>query len=265
MPSYVVVSREQHANKAWRRFENYQFAATEMVLPLIVAELPKAAVAMPVGFVEQGGAFGLVALLSTQPGRNLFVAPDGRWLGRYIPAAIRGYPFALGRPEGAQHVVLCVDDTHVTEAGAPDAETFFDAEGVPAPILKSTLEFLSQMDANRTLTQRTVAALVSAGVVVPWAFDVDTPDGRRSVTGLHRVDEARLNALDDVAFLGLRKSGALALAYAQLLSMGLLGIFQTLAQLHAQIAQAQAPQQHAFEQSFDAPRLDEVRFDLSNL
>ncbi|AWN35778.1 hypothetical protein DK427_08480 [Methylobacterium radiodurans] len=45
-------------------------------------------------------------------------------------------------------------------------------------------------------------------------------EGPRQVNGLHRISEAALNRLDDRAFGAVRQGGALAVAYAQLLSMG---------------------------------------------
>jgi hypothetical protein len=44
-------------------------------------------------FVKQQDSFFLIALLSLTPKTNLFVAPDGRWLGGYVPSYFRGYPF----------------------------------------------------------------------------------------------------------------------------------------------------------------------------
>jgi hypothetical protein len=267
MPSYAPVSRDRHAGKGYLRSVGYGVAATEAVVPLVAAELPKAAIAMPIAFLGQEGGFRLVALLSLQPGRNLYVGPDGRWLGAYVPAALRGYPFALVRQEATGQSILCVDEGSglVVDAGTPGADPFFTEGDGPAAALRKVLDFLSQVEANRTASERAVAALAAAEVIIPWQLSVETPAGQKNVAGLHRIDEARLNALKDETFLGLRDSGALAIAYAQLLSMGQLSVFQNLAQLQARLAQVQARQQSAFEQSFAVPREDDITFDLSRL
>jgi hypothetical protein len=267
MPAYAAVSRQTHAGKGWRRHEGYGFAAGEAVLPLVGAEFARAAVAMPIAFVGQDGAFRPMAVLSLVPGRNLFVGPDGKWLGGYVPAVLRGHPFALVRPEGAAEAILCVDEASglVVEAGTPGAEPFFDAEGNPAPPVRQVLDFLSQLDANRIATGRAVAALAAAEALAPWPLEVETPEGRKAVAGLFRVDEARLNALDGETFLGLRAVGALPLAYAQLLSMGQLSVFQTLAQLQAQLAQIHAQQRQTIEQSFVTTPTESLSFTWDNL
>ncbi len=99
MPELTVVSRERHAGKAWRHYTSYSFTADDAVLPLAASELVQAVMGMPVAFVQQDGRYVLMAVLSLTPGRNLFVAPDGRWLGEYVPMVLRGYPFRLLRPE----------------------------------------------------------------------------------------------------------------------------------------------------------------------
>lgn len=267
MPSYTPVSRDRHASKAYLRPVGYGVAAREAVVPLVAAELPKAALAMPIALVGQGGSFRLVALLSLQPGQSLYVGPDGRWLGAYVPAALRGHPFALIRQETTAQSILCVDEASglVVEAGTPGAEPFFAEGEGPSVALRQVLDFLGKVEANRALSERAVDALAAAGVIVPWELGVETPAGRQNVAGLQRIDEARLNALPDETFLGLRNSGALAIAYAQLLSIGQLSVFQNLAQLQARLAQVQARQQSAFEQSFAVPREDDLTFDLSRL
>jgi len=62
----------------------------------------------------------------------------------------------------------------------------------------------------------------------------------QAVEGLFRIDEAALNQLPADAFMELRDSGALVLAYCQLLSMQHLPVLGQLAQLHAQAEQKAA-------------------------
>jgi hypothetical protein len=54
------------------------------------------------------------------------------------------------------------------------------------------------------------------------------------VTGLYRIDEAVLNALENEDFLTLRQSGALLVADAQLLSMNQIAVLKQLAQIQTQ-------------------------------
>lgn len=238
MPQFAVVSRERHAARRWRRPDGYGFAAGDAVVPVVGAELARLVLAMPIAFVEQAGRYQLVAVLSLTSGRNMFVEPHGRWLGSYIPAWYRSYPFRLLMREGADEPVLGVDeDGKLVADGAAAGEDFFDAGGNPSKALKPIVDLLMEVERSRKGTQLAVSALAEVGVIQPWPITLKTEEAERTVGGLYRIDEAALNALGDDAFVKLRKASALPVAYAQMLSRGQLGVFEHLAKLHAQLAQ----------------------------
>ena len=107
----AVVSKERHALKKWQRANGYSFAARQAVVPIVAAEMASASHAMPLAFVQDNDRFSLVGLLSVAPGTNLFVGPSGQWLGSYVPAAFRSYPFRMVRAEGSDGLMLAVDET----------------------------------------------------------------------------------------------------------------------------------------------------------
>jgi SapC len=247
MPQFTAVSRERHAGKAWQRYTSYAFTARDAVLPLVVSELTQAVMTMPVAFVKQDGRYVLMAVLSLTPGRNLFVAPDGRWLGEYVPAVLRSYPFRLLRPEGAEESILCVDEHSGLVGDAGQGEAFFDADGGLADTLKRTLDFLSHLERSRAATEMAVAALAEAGVIESWPLTLKNSGAAVPVIGLHRIAENRFNALDDEAVLKLRRAGALPIVYMQLLSMQQTPVLTRLAELHEQHAKAEAAKALTFD------------------
>ena len=70
MPELQVISKESHASKYWQRYTSYSFAAGDAVAQLVAQELPKAAMVMPVGFIEVDGGFMPVAVQGLQPGQQ---------------------------------------------------------------------------------------------------------------------------------------------------------------------------------------------------
>ncbi|MDR3661204.1 MAG: SapC family protein [Mycobacterium sp.] len=232
---FTPVGRERHADWSWRSITGFSYAAATALVPLVGAELAKVALAMPFGFNQRpDGRFVLVGILSLTPGRNLFVAPDGRWLGDYVPAAIRSHPFRLLREEGTEALILCVDEqSGLVGEGGGKGQAFFDGQGNLAPPTKAVLDFLGQIERNRAATEAAVSELAAAGVICPWPIKLKSGE---VVDGLHRIDERAVNALQDDAFLRLRKSSALPIAYAQLLSMGKIQVLERLAELQSQLA-----------------------------
>lgn len=240
MPNYQAITKTDFANQRWKRYDSYQFAAKDAVVPLVLQELPKACMSLPIAFIQQGEAFAPAAVQGLQPGQNLFVAADGRWIGPYTPAAYRGYPFALANtPEGQQ--VLCVD-TDSGLVGEGHSEAFFDDQGEPSASVTDVLNFLNQIAINREATVRVMAALQAEGMIQPWPIAVKGKDGDTAVQGLHRIDETKFNQLDAQALQRLQQAGALLVVYCQLLSMQHLQMLGKLTEAHASAkAQAQLP------------------------
>lgn len=238
MSKLVVLSREAHAAARFKKPDGYAWVAGEAVLPLLAVELPVAVMSLPLAFVRHEGAYRLVAVLGLTMGRNLFVAADGRWMGGYVPAAARGYPFALAKNEQDSSWVLCFDADSGLIGEAVAGEPVFAEDGTLSQVILQQVEFLQQVEQCRGVTAAACAALDAAGCFKPWPIVLKTSEGERSIDGIFQVNEAALNALDSEGFLALREAGALLVAYCQLLSMRHLPVLGQLLDVHAQ---AQAP------------------------
>ena len=160
-----------------------------------------------------------VALLGVEQHQNLYVHPDGRWLGGYIPASLRGYPFNLLPNEQGQRI-LCIDAEQlimdVTDVGQP----LFDDNGQPTEAVAKQLDFHQHCVDNRERTQQAVNALQQAGVLVPWGLEISRGEGAapKRIDGLYRIDEKALNTLDAETYATLQ-GAPMALAHAQLFSV----------------------------------------------
>lgn len=250
MPTVTPITPSRHAAMRWRRHDSYAFAADRAVIPLVGAELARAAPAFPIAFIRKGEGFVPAAVLGLEPNRNLFVAPDGRWIVSYVPSALRGCPFLLRRTQDGRQM-LCVDEASGLVSGGPEGERFFEDDNTPAPAVRQIMDFLTQVEQNRAVTAASCAALQATNLIEPWPIARKSDQGERKLEGLFRMNEAALNALDDEAFLSVRKSGALPLAYAQLLSMQQLRVLGELA-----AARAPRTQQVPLGQDLDLSWLD---------
>jgi hypothetical protein len=239
MVNIVPVDKERHAGKGWVRPVGYNFAAGDTLAPLSGSELAQAVAAMPIGFVEHDGRYILVALTGLTQGTNVFVGPAGQWLCGYVPAVLRSYPFFLRRLEGSEQSLVCIDEDSglLVDDTMQNVEKFFDADGGPSPTTNWITEFLHRIQQDQTTTDLAVAALAEADVIKPWGLTV--PIGKQQVTvnGLHQIDEAALNRVDDATFLKLRKASSLIVAYAQLLSMGQVNVLARLSLIQQQLMQ----------------------------
>lgn len=217
MAQLTVISREQYAAKRWKRYSSYSFAGQDTVAPLVAREVARACMHLPIGFVKTNDGFQLVAVQGLQAGKNLMVGPDGRWVGGYVPATYRTYPFALAKTTDDRRVLCFREESGLIND--VDGERFFEDDGSPTKTLKDVLSFLEQVTKNAQQTAKLCEMLADVGLIQPWSVKLRTANRERELEGLFRVDEAALNALPVEKLDALRKAGALPVAYCQLLSM----------------------------------------------
>lgn len=259
MSQWIPLSPSQHAEKTCLPREGYTFAARQPVAHVLLAELPRLLPHYTLGFIRQSETLMPVALLSLDGQNNLYVAPNGKWLGSYVPASLRGYPFTLANTEDGQKA-LCVHRDHLAdEAGEP----LFDEAGNRSATVQKTLDFLSQCEQNRLQTNAAAGALESAGVIEPWPLRINREDGQEplAVNGLFRVSEQALNALNAEAYATLQ-GPPMALAHAQLFAMSQLGQLTDRARLHADHAVNQADD--AVDGLFGEEDDDDLEFDFGS-
>ncbi|GEK48325.1 SapC family protein [Bisbaumannia pacifica] len=255
MSRYVPLSKTQHAQSGVVA-AGHEFALEQAVVPVLAEELPHVLPTMAVAFVqgEQDADFELVVLQSLQAGVNVYVHTNGRWIGGYRPAWYRAHPFRVLRDTKSRQPVVCVDEesqAFQAEAGE-DARRLFDDDGELTAQAQQTVRFLEKLEQGRRATQALVGQLRDAGVIVPWNLSARNPEGESGfdVKGLFHIDEAALRALDASVLSELAKSGALSVAYSQLLSEHRLKGLSRLYELR-KLAEAQA-------KSADDVELDEL-------
>jgi hypothetical protein len=251
----TAITPAEFAQRRWQPPQNLNFARNRGLIEIAAAELPAAACTLPIGFLPRDDDTVVpVALLGIEETRSLFVARNGTWLGGYIPAALRAAPFALGVTESGEKV-LCIDDS-VQWAQGEAGSAFFDDQGTPSAALLQAHAFVGQIESNRAATALACAQLQGAGLLTPWPIVIPLKDGARNIQGLQCIDEAALNGLPAATLHGMLGTGALAMAYCQLIAMQHTAKLGELADAHAALEHAPATQPsqsragHALDLSF---------------
>jgi hypothetical protein len=203
--------------------------ARQSVIHLGKPEVPIAGLTLPLAILPTGNdGFGIVAILGVEQNENLYVASDGKWIGRYEPTVLRGYPFAM-LPTPTDELVFCMDSESDLVSTVPNGHPIFEADNKPTAETNTIIQGLVRSFHERLATRAVCAEWNALGLIKPWPITLTTNHGQRRIEGLFQIDEAALNALDDQQFLSLRRSGALLLAYCQLLSTHNLNILVQLA------------------------------------
>ena len=122
----VPVSKQRHSNWAVGKTTDYGFARGLNAVPLVTQEFAVAGREYPIVFTKSGEGYVASALLGLRDAENLFVDNAGKWVGTYVPAFFRRYPFVFAVEEKDNRMTLCIDDDYPGLNGDGKGERMFD-------------------------------------------------------------------------------------------------------------------------------------------
>lgn len=201
----------------------------QQVLPLIVHEFSKVAAEMPIVFVKNAetGEFQPVAITGFEAGENLLYG-EPKWLGSYVPAAVMHHPFALlptkEDPDNLQVIIIETDEV----MNGTEGEALFDAEGNETEYMKSRKDAIGTYYEYMHITKAFVDFINEKGLLTEQTLSVDVNGQKRQLSGLHLVDEKKLNSLPDEDFIEMKKRGYLSAIYSHMQSIHQLNILALL-------------------------------------
>ncbi|WP_293002806.1 SapC family protein [Nevskia sp.] len=201
--------------------ESYQFATGTNAIPIVYGELPRIAQEYPVVFAGDGPNLHLVALVGLTNAENLFVGADGRWQGRYVPAYLRCYPFALARgPEQSPGTFTVAIDRACPEFSNVDGAPLFDTAGEKTAYLNQMLEFLQHYDAQMEQARRFATRIAELGLLVSVNAEARLRNGEQfAMSGLRVIERGALYKLSNEAKLELLDNEMLEMVYHHFASL----------------------------------------------
>jgi hypothetical protein len=188
-------------------------------VPVNAVEFAPLSLHYPVVFAAGTNPPAAIAVLGLRRDRNLFVDADGAWAAdTYIPSYVRRYPFILARNDDGSEFTLCLD--MASDKVSNKAETPLFENGEAAEIARKALEFCMAFQREARESEAMLAKIAEHDLLVQNEGRFTLPSGEvLTVNDFRVVEEERLNALSDEAFLDLRRAGALPVIYCHLLSM----------------------------------------------
>lgn len=221
----VPLSRERHGHWYIDHDQGYVFARDTNCVYLAAIEFPQAAREYPIVFTRgTGDAVLPVALLGVRDAQNLFVDEAGRWLGSYVPAYVRRYPFILAADSGASNFTVCIDEAFSGFNTVREGEPLIDDKGSHGPLLERSIAFLKDYQRHSQLTDEFCRLLVDLSLLEPVQANVQMKDGERfALAGFFCVSKDRLKALPGERLQDLVGRNFMDLVYAHLLSLANMG------------------------------------------
>lgn len=216
----IALNKDTHRDHKLKLISDLGIMADMQSIPLLAGEFVEATKEYPIVFVKAnntGNTLQPMALLGLKNGENLFVAADGTWVARYVPAFVRRYPFILA-DTGNNQFTVCMDQSYAG-FNLDDGVPLFEAGG-ETDFLKNMIQFVTDFHRNSELTAKFTEKLNTLGLLEEKNLKAELNDGREfMVQGFSVVNEEKLLKLDAKDVQNLFTSGELALIYAHLMSL----------------------------------------------
>lgn len=216
----VPLNAERHKDWHLKALKDYSFTDSVNSVPLMAVEFMNGSFDYPIVFAGDAEAVMPVLLLGLRRSENVFVAADGHWDGKYIPAFIRRYPFVFSRSEDGEKFYLCIDETCPGFNQDDEGEVLFADENKPSDYTNSVLKFLTQYQSEFLKTQEICKKLKDLNLLEAKQAEATLPSGKKTtLSGFYAVDRSRLSTLPSEAIVDLVRSGAYELICYHLASL----------------------------------------------
>jgi hypothetical protein len=219
------VSSQRHSDWCVDSSAKYRFAGGVNAVPLITVEMAAAAREYTIVFAGSAEALTPVILLGFENQENVYLAEDGGWSAKYIPAFVRRYPFVFSRNEDGNSFTLCIDESWAGCNQEGRGQRLFDDQNKPTPYIENVLGFLKEFQRQSERTQEYCNKLKALDLLDPGQLQFTMPgSAEKTLRGFMAVNRDKLKALSPQALSDLAQTDALELTYTHLLSMNNLSL-----------------------------------------
>jgi hypothetical protein len=216
----VPVSEARHGKWSVEVGADYGFCRVLNSVPLMEVEFPPAAGEFVIVFGGTDDNVMPVAILGLREGQNLYVAEEGAWQAKYVPAFLRRYPFVFSSTDEQETFTLCIDEGFPGVNQDDKGRRLFNEEGKPSEYVGEVLKFLQQFQIEFNRTRNFCKKLKDLDLLQPMQASVSLDSGEKMhLKGFSVVDRERLKTLPADTLAELVSSNELELIYNHLHSM----------------------------------------------
>ncbi|MCG9696001.1 SapC family protein [Shewanella sp. Isolate11] len=198
---------------------NFSHVAEQHILPISLHEFAAAATDSPIVFVKNSetGEFQPVMILGLEPGQNL-KQKEGKWLGSYLPNILKDYPLTIVINPAEQEKVWIGVREDSPQVSNDEGEALFNGMEETEFLTQRKNSLIQHFEEDQA-TKAIMRYFADNELLVSQSLTVRVDGEVRTINGIYLIDEAKLNQMDDEAYLGLRKRGLIGPIYSHLTSL----------------------------------------------
>lgn len=198
--------------------KSFRYASESTQVIVTLDEFFQAAKSQPIVFGKDSSEnYYAAALLGLKEKKNLFINGKGEWKSdAYIPAFIRRYPFIF--IQDGENLALALDKD-CKEVNEKKGELLFDDDGKASEYTNSVMDFMKNYQVSSQKTSAVIKVFNDLGLLEEANATMTVEGEPLTLKGFFRINEEKLDGLNDNDTLALVKSGAYKYLVAHLLSL----------------------------------------------
>jgi len=226
--SIKLLNSEKDLHLKLTPLNSFEYAKEKGQVAITLDEFFRASKSQPIIFTKsKENEYFASVLLGVEKESNSFITDDGGWQkGEYIPTYIRRYPFIFVNDNSKLAVAY---DSNCKNLNTKEGNALFDKDANETPYLIEIIKFMDSFQHNSLMTSKFIKELDELNLLEDVKASLKIDGKTFGFTGFKRVDEKKLEELEDETVVKLVKSGSYKFIMAHLIS---LGNFEKLISLH---------------------------------
>jgi hypothetical protein len=217
-----IINQPHDQTKAVNDTISYPNLETMISVPLGIGEVYEACKDYPILFTKnQEGDWLAIALLGYND-KNVYLDENRRFKkGKYLPAFLRRYPFALAQNEDKKGFSLGIEEEALEALNESNKErSLFKEDKTPSDLTKNTLDFLVRFQGELQACSALIKELEIWELLVEQSANVLDEEGKtHTINGFFTINEEKLGHLSEKKKLDIYKKGATPFMTAHLISL----------------------------------------------
>ena len=221
MAKLKVLSAAEHSHLRLVPKRVLDVVRTQHLINIRVNEVGMAASCFPtfISRPDQSGNWVLSAVTGLELGKNLYVG-DQQWEAFYQPSSMQTYPFHLMKSPKDDKKFTIGFDKNADAFSEQEGEHLFSGDKKASLYLSRITALLEANIKNDIQSFEFTQRLSELGLIKEISIIVEYEGGAvKNLSGLHTIDEDKLQALSNSDFASLRSKGYLAPIYALMFSV----------------------------------------------
>ncbi len=214
----VKLLTKDDTNLKVKVIENFEYSKELTHCVLTVDEFFKAVKSQPIVFTKNiDGNYLVSALLGIKKDTNNFLNEKFEWKeGEYIPAYVRRYPFIVVQDK--ENFSLAYD-AKCKAINTKEGQSLLGTDGKQTEYAKGVMDFMENFHTSSLRTLAFVHKVSELDLLEDANIEMTVKGQKFAFNGFKRINEEKLNALDDDKTMELIKNGYYKLIVAHLISM----------------------------------------------